>query len=164
MILHYHKRFKIFYNMVVSNIFIFIFMDIKQLNNDLQAIVEARIALNALNYNDEQYDEVEEHLHDLEDDFLELYSDYLEDILFDIHEQYCPDNEVLLPLSYIAKVYLPLPEKNNTKQYDVAEDQGVWIEIEELPEGEAHLAFIPNPLRVVLTGHNNFKKVVWIGK
>ncbi len=130
--------------------------DLAQLNQDLVDLVEKRITLAALSYDDVRYDEIEEQLHEAEDAFLKKYDDYLEDVLLDIHAELCPDNEVLSPIAYVAKNY-QVKEKN---QYDVPENQGVWVEIDEIPDKEAHLAILPNPLRIVLTA-GNFKKIVW---
>ncbi|MEY3854534.1 MAG: hypothetical protein RIS68_548, partial [Bacteroidota bacterium] len=49
------------------------------------AILEKRLELSKLSYSDETYDDVEEVLHDLEDDFNEKYGDQLEDILEKVH-------------------------------------------------------------------------------
>lgn len=130
--------------------------NLEKLNQDLVNLIEKRVALAALSYDDTRYDEIEEHLHEAEDDFLKKYDDFLEDILLDIHDELCPDNEVLSPIAYIAKNYL-VKDKN---QYDISENQGVWVEIDEIPDKEAHLAILPNPLRIVLTA-GNFKKIVW---
>jgi hypothetical protein len=131
-------------------------MNLQKLNTDLVEIVEKRIQLAELRYDDSQYDELEEQLHDLEDNFLKKYDDYLEDLLLDIHDEFCPETEVLSPIAYLAKNYV----RKDSNNYDVLGDQGVWVEIEEIPEKEAHLVLLPNPLRVVLST-GNFKKVVW---
>jgi hypothetical protein len=131
-------------------------IDLQKLNTDLVEIVEKRIQLAELRYDDSQYDELEEQLHDLEDNFLKKYDDYLEDLLLDIHDEFCPETEVLSPIAYLAKNYI----RKDSNSYDVLGDQGVWVEIEEIPEKEAHLVLLPNPLRVVLST-GNFKKVVW---
>jgi hypothetical protein len=131
-------------------------MNLQKLNTDLVEIVEKRIQLAELRYDDSQYDELEEQLHDLEDNFLKKYDDYLEDLLLDIHDEFCPETEVLSPIAYLAKNYI----RKDSNSYDVLGDQGVWVEIEEIPEKEAHLVLLPNPLRVVLST-GNFKKVVW---
>jgi hypothetical protein len=131
-------------------------MNLQKLNTDLVEIVEKRIQLAELRYDDSQYDELEEQLHDLEDNFLKKYDDYLEDLLLDIHDEFCPETEVLSPIAYLAKNYV----RKDSNSYDVLGDQGVWVEIEEIPEKEAHLVLLPNPLRVVLST-GNFKKVVW---
>ncbi|MCU0438606.1 MAG: hypothetical protein MUC49_11915 [Raineya sp.] len=131
-------------------------INLQKLNQDLVEIVEKRIQLADLKYDDSRYDEIEEQLHSLEDDFLKKYDDYLEDILLDIHDEYCPETEVLSPIAYLAKNYI----HKDHKSYDTHEDQGVWVEIEEIPEKEAHLVLLPNPLRIVLTS-GSFRKPVW---
>ena len=50
-------------------------MDIKALDRELAALVEMKNKLSVLDYSDENYDTIEEELHDLEDDFLENYGD-----------------------------------------------------------------------------------------
>ena len=45
------------------------------------AILQKRLELSKLSYSDDTYDDVEEVLHDLEDDFNEKYGDHLEEIL-----------------------------------------------------------------------------------
>ena len=67
------------------------------------AILEKRLELSKLSYSDDSYDDVEELLHDLEDDFNEKYGDKLEDILEKVHLQHCPESDVLLPTAYLAK-------------------------------------------------------------
>jgi hypothetical protein len=64
-------------------------MDTKELDKALLAIVEKKNLLSTLNYNDENYDLVEEELHELEDDFIDEYGEYLEDALGLVHEEYC---------------------------------------------------------------------------
>ena len=81
-------------------------MDLNKLNDELCELVSRRNLLAAIDYNDEAYDQVEEDLHDFEDDFLEEYDAYLEDVLQQVHNKYCPDNDVLLPIAYIAKKYI----------------------------------------------------------
>jgi hypothetical protein len=131
-------------------------VNLEKLNEDLVKLIEKRMALATLSYDDTRYDEIEENLHKAEDDFLKKYDDFLEDVLLDIHDEFCPDNEVLSPIAYIAKNY-QIKDKN---QYDVGENQGVWVEIDSIPDKEAHLVILPNPLRIVLTA-GSFKKNVW---
>lgn len=63
-------------------------MDIKKLDHALALLVEKNHELNALDYNDKNYDRVEEELHDMEDDFLDEYGDFLEEVLRDVHDEY----------------------------------------------------------------------------
>jgi hypothetical protein len=69
-------------------------IDIKKLDEDLTALVKAKIALSKLTYADKDYDKIEEELHDMEDDFQENYGEYLEEALADVHDEFCPDNDV----------------------------------------------------------------------
>jgi hypothetical protein len=70
------------------------------------AILEKRLALSKLSYSDDTYDDVEELLHDLEDDFNEKYGDKLEEILEKVHLAHCPESDVLLPTAYLAKKFV----------------------------------------------------------
>ena len=63
-------------------------MDIQKLNDDLCELVSRRNLLAAIDYNDEAYDQVEEDLHDFEDDFLEEYEGYLEAAFQSVHDKY----------------------------------------------------------------------------
>jgi len=129
--------------------------NLTQLNQDLAQLVAKRIELSQISYDDTRYDSIEEAVHQLEDSFLSKYDDFLEYIFLDIHDEYCPETEVLSPLAYIARKYV-----KTYKNFEIAENQGVWVEIDEAPEKEAHLVLLPNPLRVEL--HiGNYKKIVW---
>ena len=77
-------------------------MDIKGLDKALQQIVDCRAELSKIDYNNPKYDDLEEKLHDLEDNFQDEYGDFLEDALQGIHDKYCPDNDVLLPIAYLG--------------------------------------------------------------
>ena len=133
-------------------------MNIKDVNKALVTIVELRMRLDALTYDSTDYDTLEENLHELEDAFLEKYGDYLEDALIDVHDEYCPDTDVLLPIAYLAKKYV-----KKDANFDVLDDgQGVWVELEdEFEHLEGHIVIIPSPLRIVLFTSKNEKKIVW---
>ena len=134
-------------------------MDIKALDQALQQIVLKRNQLHALKYNDPKYDDLEEELHDLEDDFQGEYGEYLEEILQDVHDDLCPDTEVLYPIAYIAKSY-----KMNGKEYQVELTDGVYVEVDKYPGKETKLALIPNPTRVLLNIGSEKQQVVWSAK
>ena len=34
------------------------------------------------------------------------YGDYIEEALRDVHDEFCPDSEVLLPIAYLANEYI----------------------------------------------------------
>jgi hypothetical protein len=132
-------------------------MDIKALDKELQQIAKKRNDLNKLGYDDPSYDDVEEQLHDLEDSFQEKYGKDLEKVLQDVHDKYCPDNDVLLPVAYLAKAY-KISDKN---EFSVEDNEGVFVEIDDLPGRDTKLVIVPNPTRILLNGGKEKQKVLW---
>ncbi|MEK6477572.1 hypothetical protein WJR50_08555 [Catalinimonas sp. 4WD22] len=137
-------------------------MDIEALDQVLVKIVEKKNILSQLNYNDKNYDEVEEELHDLEDDFVEQYGEYLEDILADVHDELCPDNDVLLPIAYLANKYVK-KEDNGQVTYHAA-DGGVLVDVDEYPDKLTRLVLVPKPTRLMLQIGSQQEEQVWIAK
>lgn len=137
-------------------------MDIKALDNALLAIVEKKNKLSSLSYNDKDYDKVEEELHDLEDDFVEKYGDFFEDTLEDIHEKLSVDNEVLLPIAYMANKYIIAGENpDGTPIYSVGAKEGVFVDSDNYPGKDTRLVLLPAPARFVLLVDGKAKEEVW---
>lgn len=132
-------------------------MDTKKADKDLIEIVKTRLELSELDYSNSKYDELEERLHMMEDTFHENYGATLETALQDVHDEYCPDTNVLLPIAYIAKKYI-LNEKNI---YSPAPNEGVIVEMDDYPGKDTKLVLVPNPLRIILCIENNQQKIVW---
>lgn len=135
-------------------------MDIEALNRDLVQLVEKKNKLSTMDYNQPEYDDLEEELHDLEDDFVEQYGDYLEDALHMVHDEYCPDNDVLLPIAYLANEYV----KGENGGYDVKSNQGVLVEVDDFPDKLGRLVLVPSPTRLVLTVGKEYRENVWTAK
>ena len=102
-------------------------MDILKLNEDLVSLVLKKNELSRLEYSNPAYDTVEEELHGMEDAFVEKYGSYLEEALKSVHEEFCPDNEVLLPIAYLAKKYQVKNKDSENVEFDVSLDEGVNI-------------------------------------
>ncbi len=134
-------------------------MDLKELDKALQEIAKRRMALLKIDYSNTKYDDLEEELHDLEDSFHEQYGDYLEEVLQVVHDEYCPDTDVLSPIAYIAKSYI-VNEKN---EYSVSTDEGVFVEVDKLPGKDTKLVIVPNPPRVMLNIGKDKQQLVWTG-
>lgn len=132
-------------------------MDLKELDRALQEIAKCRMALQKIDYNNPQYDDLEEELHDLEDSLHVKYGDYLEEVLQKVHDEYCPDTDVLYSIAYIAKSY----QVNDKNEYSVSTNEGVFVEVDTLPGKDTKLVIIPNPPRVVLNIGKNKQQVVW---
>ena len=136
-------------------------MDLKQLNEDLEAIVLKKNELNAITYDHKSYDDIEEALHDMEDDFLDAYGDELEEVLDQAHIKVDADNDVLLPIAYIGSFYKPgAKNADGTQQFEIAEGQGVLVESSKFKSGDSHLVFVPNPLRLMLINGKDKKIVI----
>jgi hypothetical protein len=119
-------------------------MDTQAFDKALQEIVKKRTELEKIDYNNPKYDDLEEQLHDLEDAFSVKYGEYLEDVLQDVHDELCPDNDILFPTAYI---------------------KGVPVEIDKYAGKETILMLEANPPRITLTiGKEKKKEVVWTAK
>jgi hypothetical protein len=136
-------------------------MDFKQMNKHLEELISLKNKLNAMTYDDKDYDDIEEELHDLEDEFLDIYGDYLEGVLDKVHGQLEADNDVLLPIAYIGSVYKEI-DKNaaGQRQFEILPDQGVLVESGKVPGKNTRLIFQVNPVRLMFTT-NAQQVIVW---
>lgn len=131
--------------------FLSAFMKTEDLNHALVALIEKKAELHNLTYDDARYDEVEEALHDLEDEFNDEYGDYLETALDKVHGDLKSDTDVLLPTAYLPATATVMPGPK----------EGVWIDSEKYPGKEARLTLVPNPVRLVLTVGKTVQQDVW---
>ena len=134
--------------------------DIDKLDKDLADIVILKNKLSELDYNHAEYDDIEESLHDKEDNFLENHGEFLEDMLHSVHDEYCPDNDVLLPIAYLAKRYTI----SDDGQFDVSHNAGVYVDADDYPGKNTKLVLVPSPLRLILNVDNNTRVTVWSSK
>lgn len=139
-------------------------MDTQKLNDDLCELVSRRNLLAAIDYNDEAYDQVEEELHDFEDDFLADYGEDLEGVFQEVHDKHCPDNDVLLPIAYIAKKYIEKTNEDGSMSYGVGPNEGVLVDLDAHPKSDVRLILVPSPPRIVMTIDNKNPEVVWEAK
>jgi hypothetical protein len=137
-------------------------MNVKDLDKSLTALIEKRNELSTLTYDNKDYDRLEEELHDMEDDFIEKYGEYLEAALEKIHDKLCPDNDVLLPIAYLAHKYNKGGKNpDGTTIYDVDYSEGVWVDVDKMPGKDTRLVLVPNPVRMLLLIDGKKKEVVW---
>lgn len=132
-------------------------MDVKEMDRAILEIVSKRLELEKVDYNNPQYDDLEEQLHDLEDAFQVNHGEALESILQEVHDEWCPDSELLYPIAYLAKHY----DVNGNNEYVVSSQEGVYVEVEKLPGRETKLVIVPNPLRLILNIGKEKQQVVW---
>ncbi|GAB3818825.1 hypothetical protein [Pontibacter rugosus] len=129
-------------------------MNAKALNESIVAILEKKQELSKLDYNDARYDDIEEELHDLEDDFNEDYGDELEDVLEDVHGKIKSDADILLPTAYLASTLDP------EAALEQDEKEGVWVESDSFPGVEMRLVLVANPPRILLILSDQ-ERVLW---
>ncbi len=131
-------------------------MDLKKLDEALVTLFEKRVELSQMGYDHAAYDDVEEELHDLEDDFNDEYGDFLEGILQEVHDEYCPESDVLLPTAYLAKKFVVTKDGS----IEIGKDAGVEVEYVEDPAANARLVLLPSPTRIVFIVGKQ-KTIVW---
>jgi len=130
-------------------------MSYKRLNSDLIDLIELRNELHQMAFNDPQYDDLEDELHDFEDTFNRRYQGYIEPILVRIHKNIAPEIPYLIPTAYVGTHYEYIPE-NDT--YETDGSSGVALENEK---GQKYrLIFVPNPTRLLLTSSKDIQ-VMW---
>lgn len=137
-------------------------MRTSELNSILVEIVERRMELGRLQYSDEAYDELEEELHHVEDEFIAHFGPEMESVLQEIHHKYCPDTEVLSPIAYLSKAYtIAGKHEDGTSEYSIPDHkQGVIVSCTGLTQ--AQLVLIPNPVRLVLVLPTSQElRIVW---
>ncbi len=137
-------------------------MNWEKIDQELTEIVQQRNQLSALEYSDENYDDLEEQLHDLEDDFNENHEEVLAPELEKIYTKLKSDSDVLLPTAYLANHYQEmLPDAKGIITYEVSGNQGVPIESDELGKVDLRIVLIPNPIRFVLLINGKQLKELW---
>jgi hypothetical protein len=116
-------------------------MDSKALDKALTQLIAKKEALAKVDYNNPKYDEMEDELHDLEDDFQDNFGDYLEGVLQDVHDEYCSDNDVLMPVAYLGN--------------------GVVVDADDYPGKNTRLVLMAGPPRIVLIVGKEKQETVW---
>lgn len=137
-------------------------MNWEKLDKELTEIVEKKNQLSAMDYSDEKYDDLEEAIHDLEDDFNENYESVLEKEFEKIYTRLKSDTDILLPTAYIANKYKPvLPDANGVVTYEVTGREGVPIESDQFDRQDVRLVLVPNPVRILMIINGKSVKDIW---
>lgn len=137
-------------------------MDVDKLNEDFSLIADKINELDEMNYSDERYDDFEEQLHDMEDEFLEEFGQDLEEAIAEVHDEFCPDNDVLLPVAYFAKNYIRNQKDHKGRySYDIDYGEGVPVTVDDFPDQEVKIVLVPGPTRLIVTVGETAKQVAW---
>jgi hypothetical protein len=119
-------------------------MDAKTLDKSLQEILQKREELSKIDYSNPKYDDLEEELHDLEDKFQDDYGTDLEEAFQNVHDELCPENDVLMPIAYLGK--------------------GVPVEVDKFAGKDTKLILATTPPRIILSIGKDKQQVVWTAK
>lgn len=126
-------------------------MNIDKLNASLKSLINKRLDLGKLGYDDPQYDTIEEELEEVEQDFLDIYGDYLEKALQQAHESFCPNTDVLAPTAYIPRKYQVFNDEDLwIESFEVGNNDGAIVDLEDFPNLEARMLLLPDPVRIVI--------------
>ena len=127
-----------------------------ELDSKLTVIADKINELSSMDYHNDDYDHLEEEIHELEDKLMEDYGKYLEEVFNDVHDEYCSDNDVLMPIAYLAHKYL-----KTESGYDVPASEGVPVDADDFPGKDTKLVLVPSPVRILLQVDDSEKIEVW---
>ncbi len=136
-------------------------MDIEALDNSLVAIVKKKNELFKIGYQDPRYDDVEEELHELEDALMEKHGEEMEEVIQEVHDKICPDTDVLLPIAYLAKSYIPTKDSEGSDTFDVDLREGVPVILDEYPDQLSRMVLVPAPPRLIVQVNREKRFLVW---
>lgn len=137
-------------------------MNWDQLDQQLTEIVQKRNQLSQMDYSDVSYDDLEEELHDLEDEFNDEYEEVFEPQLERIYSKLKSDTDILLPTAYLANKYKEmLPDAKGIVTYEVSGKEGVPIESDQFDKMDVRIVLVPNPARFVLIVNGKPMKDLW---
>ena len=136
-------------------------MNIENLNQAFAEIAEKKSKLSQTESGSEERNLLAREISVLEDDFRLEYGSYLEEVLFNVYDEYCSDDQVQSLTSYFADTY-QIHSKGTNLNFDVADDEGVEVHAEDFPGIQARLVLVPNPVRLILQGTREpFREVLW---
>jgi hypothetical protein len=136
-------------------------MDLEALDQSLISIVKKKNELKQLGYQDTRYDEVEEELHDLEDEWMEAFGAEMEQVIQGVHDKICPDTDVLLPIAYLAKSYVLAKNEEGKEIFDVDLKEGVPVILDDYPDHLTRMVLLPTPPRLIVQVNREKRFLVW---
>ena len=136
-------------------------MDLDALDKSLVEIIKKKNELRNMGYQDPRYDEVEEKLHDLEDQLMEQHGEEMEQVIQEVHDRLCPDTDVLMPIAYLAKSYVSTEGEDGSQTYDVDLKEGVPVILDDYPDQLTRMVLLPNPPRLIVQVNREKRFLVW---
>ena len=126
-------------------------------NQDLHNLVEIKERAHQLMRVPDHKQLIEKLLARLDKSFDEKYSFSMENVMFEIYDELCPDDKMRPIAEYIADQYIKKPGG-----YDAPLNQGVVVHLDDFSFKEGRLLLLPDPARIVLQNEEtSHREVVW---
>lgn len=135
-------------------------MKFDEINQALEDIIDLRNQIYALDKSNADFPAKSQALETLEKQLLAKYGTQLHEVLLDVHDELCPDNDVEEPTNYIAPHY-QVNMNGAGKKYQVNSTDGVLVQMDDYPHEPTRLVLAPNPFRVILNINANQAEEVW---
>lgn len=92
------------------------------------------------------------------------YGPYIEEAIFNVHDEYCPDDEIHPLMDYLP-TYFEKTGVNGHTRYTVPKGEGLPVEADDFPGERTRLALVPSPTRLVLKcQESDLEEVVWVAR
>lgn len=127
------------------------------LNEDLVDLVEVKSKINSLEETSREYDSIRRLFEKMSEYFVSRYGVTMEEIMFEIYDELCPDDEVKTIDNYLASHY-----ENKDGKYDASLEEGVVVHPDDFDFQEGRLVILPNPVRIAIQDpKTNHREIVW---
>lgn len=96
----------------------------------------------------------------LQNQLINEFGSYLEEAIFNVHDEYCPDDEMKA-----LEAYLPSHFLLTNGFYQLPLNEGVLVEADDYPGQPVRLALVPNPTRLVMkVQESEAEEVLWVAR
>jgi hypothetical protein len=101
---------------------------------------------------------VSEKIQLLQDQLINEFGAVLEEAIFNVHDEYCPDDDMRALTEYLPRFY-----QKEGKHYVLPIGEGVLVEADDYPGQPVRLALSPNPVRLVMkVQESGAEEVLWV--
>lgn len=127
------------------------------LNEDLIDLVEVKNRVSSLENASREYDSIRRLFEKMSEYFNAKYGVTMEQIMFEIYDELCPDDEIQPIDKYLASHY-----DKRSEEYDAPLDEGVVVHLDDFSFKEGRLILLPNPARIVLQNpETSHREILW---
>jgi len=134
-------------------------MNLSKLEELMKSIADLKTQLHT-----EASDALSIQLHQLQDQLTDEFGAYIEEAIFSVHDEYCPDDEIHAISDYMP-AYFVREGVNGHSRFLLPLGQGVEVETDDYPGIPTRLALVPNPTRLVLKIQDNeMEEVLWVAR